>query len=212
MTLSNFINIRDEEFWNTTTHLFGLVLVIIGIPFLFIYDNELTYLSKISLILFSLGLLLVYLSSTLYHYVTETKLKKKFQIFDHISIYYLILGSYAPVCLITLYNSSGPRIFLIVSLFAIIGTVIKIFTNRNFETLSLIIYLLMGWLIIFDIQTLFELITFNAKILLIISGLSYTVGVFFYYFDRIKFFHSVWHIFVIAGSIFHYFFVIFFII
>ena len=129
--MSNFIDKNNEEFWNTITHLFGLVLAIVGIPFLFIYDNELTYLSRLSLILFSLGLLLVYLSSTLYHYITEIKLKRKFQIFDHISIYYLILGSYAPVCLITLYNYSGLRIFLIISLLAVIGTCIKVFSKKK---------------------------------------------------------------------------------
>ncbi len=208
----NFIDTNKEEFWNTITHLFGLILVIIGTPFLFIYDNELTYLSRLSLILFSLGLLLVYLSSTLYHYITEIKLKRKFQIFDHISIYYLILGSYAPVCLITLYNHSGLRIFLIISLLAVIGTCIKIFLKKKIETISLLVYLIMGWLIIFDIQTLFELISFNAKIFLIGSGLSYTIGVFFYYFDRIKFFHSIWHIFVLNGSLLHYIFVLVYII
>lgn len=208
----NFIDTNNEEFWNTITHLFGLILVIIGTPFLFIYDNELTYLSRLSLILFSLGLLLVYLSSTLYHYITEIKLKRKFQIFDHISIYYLILGSYAPVCLITLYNHSGLRIFLIISLLAVIGTCIKIFSKKKIETISLLVYLIMGWLIIFDIQTLFELISFNAKIFLIGSGLSYTIGVFFYYFDRIKFFHSIWHIFVLNGSLLHYIFVLVYII
>lgn len=187
-------------------------MVIIGIPFLFIYDNELTYLSKLSLILFSLGLILVYLSSTLYHYITDIQLKRKFQIFDHISIYYLILGSYAPVCLITLYNSSGFIIFLIISILAVTGTFIKIFSKQKIDNISLLVYLIMGWLIIFDIQTLFELISFNAKILLIASGLSYTIGVFFYYFDRIKFFHSIWHIFVLNGSLLHYIFVLIYII
>jgi hemolysin III len=210
--LSNFLDINNEEFWNTITHLFGLIMVIIGIPFLFIYDNELTYLSKLSLILFSLGLILVYLSSTLYHYITDIQLKRKFQIFDHISIYYLILGSYAPVCLITLYNSSGFIIFLIISLLAVTGTFIKIFSKQKIDNISLLVYLIMGWLIIFDIQTLFELISFNAKILLIASGLSYTIGVFFYYFDRIKFFHSIWHIFVLNGSLLHYIFVLIYII
>lgn len=210
--MSNFLDINNEEFWNTITHLFGLIMVIIGIPFLFIYDNELTYLSKLSLILFSLGLILVYLSSTLYHYITDIQLKRKFQIFDHISIYYLILGSYAPVCLITLYNSSGFIIFLIISLLAVTGTFIKIFSKQKIDNISLLVYLIMGWLIIFDIQTLFELISFNAKILLIASGLSYTIGVFFYYFDRIKFFHSIWHIFVLNGSLLHYIFVLIYII
>ncbi len=148
----------------------------------------------------------------MYHYVSETKLKKKLQIFDHISIYYLILGSYAPVCLITLYNSSGVVIFLIVFLLAIIGTCLKLFFNTKIELMSLTLYLVMGWLIVFDINTLFELITFKAKILLISSGLSYTLGVFFYSFDRIKFFHSVWHIFVMTGSILHYLLILLYII
>lgn len=148
----------------------------------------------------------------MYHYVSETKLKKKLQIFDHISIYYLILGSYAPVCLITLYNSSGVVIFLIVFLLAIIGTCLKLFFNTKIELMSLTLYLIMGWLIVFDINTLFELITFKAKILLISSGLSYTLGVFFYSFDRIKFFHSVWHIFVMTGSILHYLLILLYII
>ena len=148
----------------------------------------------------------------MYHYVSETKLKKKLQIFDHISIYYLILGSYAPVCLITLYNSSGVVIFLIVFLLAIIGTCLKLFFNTKIELMSLTLYLVMGWLIVFDINTLFELITYKAKILLISSGLSYTLGVFFYSFDRIKFFHSVWHIFVMTGSILHYLLILFYII
>ena len=148
----------------------------------------------------------------MYHYVSETKLKKKLQIFDHISIYYLILGSYAPVCLITLYNSSGVVIFLIVFLLAIIGTCLKLFFNTKIELMSLTLYLVMGWLIVFDINTLFELITYKAKILLISSGLSYTLGVFFYSFDRIKFFHSVWHIFVMTGSILHYLLILLYII
>ena len=148
----------------------------------------------------------------MYHYISETKLKKKLQIFDHISIYYLILGSYAPVCLITLYNSSGVVIFLIVFLLAIIGTCLKLFFNTKIELMSLTLYLIMGWLIVFDINTLFELITFKAKILLISSGLSYTLGVFFYSFDRIKFFHSVWHIFVMTGSILHYLLILLYII
>ena len=92
----------------------------------------------------------------------------------------MILGSYAPVCLITLYNSSGVLIFLIVFFLAITGTFLKLFFSIKIELLSLLIYLVMGWLIIIDINTLFELINFKAKILLIASGLSYSLGVVFY--------------------------------
>ena len=208
MNTNNFINIKNEEFWNTITHFIGFILVLIGIPFLFYFDSGITSYSKLSLILFSIGLLLVYFSSTAYHYVNKIKIKKKLQIFDHLSIYYLILGSYAPVCLITLYNSSGVLIFLIVLFFAIIGTFLKLFFSVKIERISLLIYLVMGWLIIVDINTLFELINLNAKILLITSGLSYSFGVVFYYNDNTKFFHSIWHILVLVGSTLHYLFIL----
>ena len=165
-----------------------------------------------SITIFSIGLLLVYFSSTVYHYVNEIKIKKKLQIFDHVSIYYLILGSYAPVCLITLYNSSGVLIFLTVFFLAITGTFLKLFLSVKIELLSLLLYLVMGWLIIIDINTLFELINFKAKILLIASGVSYTLGLVFYYNDNIKFFHSIWHILVLIGSTLHYLFILYHII
>ncbi len=212
MNTNNFINIKNEEFWNTITHLFGFILVLIGIPFLFYFDNGITSYSKLSIILFSVGLLLVYFSSTAYHYVNKIKIKKKLQIFDHVSIYYLILGSYAPVCLITLYNSSGVLIFLTVFFLAITGTFLKLFFSVKTELLSLLLYLVMGWLIIVDINALFELINFKAKILLIASGLSYSLGVVFYYNDNIKFFHPIWHILVLIGSTLHYLFILFHII
>jgi len=209
---NNFINIKNEEFWNTITHFIGFILVLIGIPFLFYFDSGITPYSKLSIILFSVGLLLVYFSSTAYHYVNKIKIKKKLQIFDHVSIYYLILGSYAPVCLITLYNSSGVLIFLIVLFLAITGTFLKLFFSVKNEHISLLIYLVMGWLIIIDINTLFELINLKAKILLIASGVSYSLGVVFYYNDNIKFFHSIWHILVLIGSTLHYLFILFHII
>ena len=124
----------------------------------------------------------------------------------------MILGSYAPVCLITLYNSSGVLIFSIVFFLAITGTFLKLFLSVKIEILSLLLYIFMGWLIIIDINTLFELINFKAKILLIASGVSYSLGVVFYYNDNIKFFHSIWHILVLIGSTLHYLFILFHII
>ena len=203
---------RDEETWNVWTHFSGLILSMIGIPFLFYFDNHNTALSKFSILLFSLGLLFVYSSSSIYHYVQNAKLKKKFQVLDHISIYYLILGSYAPVCLITLYDSSGINIFLAVLVLAFVGTLKKLFFTGKFEFMSLFLYLAMGWFIIFDIHSLFELIDYNAKLLLILGGLSYTFGVLFYAYDKIKYFHSIWHLFVLTGSTLHFFMILFYII
>ena len=105
---------KKEEFLNTLTHFFGLVLTIIGIPFMLYFNNDYTEYSLFSIILFLFGLFCVYLTSTIYHYTTNKKLKSVFQKLDHISIFYLILGSYAPVCLITLLDFSGITIFIIV--------------------------------------------------------------------------------------------------
>ena len=202
----------DEEFWNWTTHFAGIILTIIGIPFLIFFNNDSTTLSTLSIIFFSFGLLLVYCSSTLYHFVAESKLKEKLRIFDHVSIYYLITGSYAPVCLITLYDYSGLTIFFTVLTLSIIGTLFKIFNKNRYEKASLLLYLFLGWLIIFDIQTLFNLIDTNAKNLVILGGIFYTVGVFFYLSDSIKNNHAIWHVFVLLGSMSHYFLILFYII
>ena len=202
----------DEEFWNWTTHFAGIILTIIGIPFLIFFNNDSTTLSTLSIIFFSFGLLLVYCSSTLYHFVAESKLKEKLRIFDHVSIYYLITGSYAPVCLITLYDYSGLSIFFTVITFSIIGTLFKIFNKNRYEKVSLLLYLFLGWLIIFDIQTLFNLIDANAKNLVILGGVFYTFGVFFYLSDSIKNNHAIWHVFVLLGSMSHYFLILFYII
>ena len=185
---------------------------IIGIPFLFYFDTNITLLSTLAVLLFSFGLLFVYSSSSIYHFVINSKLKKRFQVLDHISIYYLILGSYAPVCLITLYDYSGLSIFIAVLTLSVIGTLKKLFYTGKYESISLILYLTMGWLIIFDINSLFNLIDFNAKLLIILGGVSYTFGTIFYAFDKIKYFHSIWHLFVLVGSVSHYFVVLLYII
>ena len=208
----NFIDTNNEEFWNTVTHFTGLILTLIGIPFLFFYNTHISFLSLFSLSLFSLGLVMVYGFSTIYHRVSEINLKRKLKVLDHISVFYLILGSYAPVCLITLYDYSGVFIFSAVLIIAIIGTILKIFYTGRLEILFLLFYLTMGWLILIDIRTLFDIINTKAKVLLIAGGISYTVGVLFYAFDKIKFFHSIWHVFVLAGSVFHYSMILFYII
>jgi hemolysin III len=205
-------NYKNEEFWNVLTHFSGVVMSLIGIPFLFYFDNEITTLSTLSIILFSFGLLAVYSTSTLYHLALNSELKKRFKVLDHISIYYLILGSYAPVCLITLYNYSGIEIFIAVLILSIIGTIKKLFFTGKYEFISLLLYLVMGWLIIFDINSLFRLIDSNAKLLLILGGVSYSFGVIFYAFNNIKYFHSIWHLFVLTGSVLHYFMILFYIV
>ena len=212
MQIISLRDFKNEEFWNFVTHFSGFILSALGIPFLFYFDNEITPLSSLSIVLFSIGLLLVYSSSSIYHFILNPNLKKRFQIFDHISIYYLILGSYAPVCLITLYNYSGINIFIVVLTLTLVGTLKKLFWTGKYQFISLLLYLAMGWLIIFDINSLFKLIDFNAKLLLILGGVSYSCGVIFYVLGEIKYFHSIWHLLVLTGSGFHYFMILFYVI
>ena len=202
---------REEEFWNTITHFIGLLLSIIGISYLIYTNNNLPILSFAGIIFFGFGLISVYLSSTLYHFVSEPALKEKLRIFDHISIYYLIAGSYAPVCLITLLDQSGIYILICVTIIAIFGTFFKLLYIGKFEKLSLFLYLIMGWVIIVDIKSLFENLELNAIILLILSGLSYSLGTVFYSMKK-KYAHTIWHLFVLAGSAFHFFLILLYII
>ena len=202
---------REEEFWNTITHFIGLLLSIIGISYLIYTNSNLPILSFAGIIFFGFGLISVYLSSTLYHFVSEPALKEKLRIFDHISIYYLISGSYAPVCLITLLDQSGVYILICVTIIAIFGTFFKLLYIGKFEKLSLFLYLIMGWVIIVDIKSLFENLELNAIILLILSGLSYSLGTVFYSMKK-KYAHTIWHLFVLAGSAFHFFLILLYII
>ena len=202
---------REEEFWNALTHFIGLLGSIIGICYLLFINNDLPILSLSGVLFFGFGLVSVYLSSTLYHYVSEPVLKEKLRIFDHISIYYLIAGSYAPVCLITLLDKSGIYIFIAVCIIALFGTIFKLFYTGKFEKISLGLYLVMGWLILIDIKTLFEILELNAIILLALSGLSYTLGTIFYSMEK-KYAHTIWHLFVIAGSSFHFFLILYHIV
>lgn len=210
-----FISVKDyknEEFWNSLTHFIGVILTVLGTPLLFYFDNKFTSLSTLSIILFSFGLFSVYSSSSVYHFVINPRLKKRFQILDHISIYYLILGSYAPVCLITLYEYSGINIFIVVLTLSIVGTLKKLFFTGRFKIISLLLYLAMGWLIVVEINLLFELLDSEAELLLIIGGLSYTIGIIFYTLDKIKYFHSIWHLFVLTGSVLHYLMIVLYIV
>ena len=203
---------KEEEFWNTLTHFIGLILSIIGLPILLLYNQNLTDYSLEGILFFEFGMICLYTASTLYHYTTKLELKRRFRIFDHVSIFYLIAGSYAPICLITLYNSSGIKIFVAVLIIALIGTVFKLFFTGKFEKLSLVLYLAMGWLVVLDFNSLFNSLEFSAIALLVLSGLFYSFGIIFYRLEKMKYSHAIWHLFVLGGTTTHYFLVLFFII
>ena len=203
---------KEEEFWNTLTHFVGLIFSLIGLPVLLYSDQGLTELSVLSILFFEFGLICVYSASTLYHYTSNVELKKKFRVFDHVSIFYLIAGSYAPVCLITLYNGAGKTIFITILVIALIGTIFKVFFTGKFDKFFLILYLAMGWLIVFDFNGILNALDFNGIVLLVTSGLFYSFGTLFYRLQKMKYSHAIWHLFVLGGSASHYFLVLFYII
>jgi len=203
---------KEEEFWNTLTHFVGLIFSLIGLPVLLYSDQGLTELSVLSILFFEFGLICVYSASTLYHYTSNVELKKKFRVFDHVSIFYLIAGSYAPVCLITLYNGSGKTIFITILVIALIGTIFKVFFTGKFDRLFLMLYLAMGWLIVLDFNGILNALDYNGIVLLVTSGLFYSLGTLFYSLQKMKYSHAIWHLFVLGGSASHYFLVLFYII
>ena len=203
---------KEEEFWNTLTHFIGLLLSLGGLPVLLYYDQSQTALSSYSILFFGFGLILLYAASTVYHFTSNFKLKEKFRVLDHISVFYLIAGSYAPVCLITLYEGKGVSLFLAIIIITLLGTAFKVFYTGKFEKLSLLIYLAMGWLIILDFNTVLTLIEFKGILLMIVGGLLYSIGTIFYSLQKLKYAHAIWHVFVLGGSTSHYFLVLFYVI
>lgn len=186
--------------------LIGLVVLVA-----FATHND-SAISVISCAIYGTSLLLMYGSSTLYHSITQKNIKELFQIFDHSSIYVLIAGSYTPITLIAMKGWIGYSIFAGVWLTAFFGIYMKFKYPNRFETLSLILYLLMGWTIMLDIADVKELLGGVGFSLLVAGGLSYTFGVYYYINDSKPYYHAYWHLFVLAGTIFHYFMTLFYII
>lgn len=197
--------VRDkQEMLNTISHGLGVVLGIIGLIFLLIKDRNLTYYSTLSIWIFGISLIVLYASSTIYHFFINENLKKKARVFDHMSIFLLIAGTYTPICLITLEKSSGWTIFSIVWSIAALGIFMKIFLTGKVDKLSLLLYLVMGWLLIFDIKNVVHLMNNQALLFLILGGILYTVGTIFYIKDKMPYAHFIWHLFVLGGSVSHY--------
>lgn len=198
---------EKEEFYNWLTHGIGFALSVLGFVLMIVYDTHGSLKSILSIVLYGGSLVLLYFASTIYHLEKKETRKNKLRILDHISIYVLIAGTYSPIVLILLEDSLGWELFWTVWGIVAVGTILKLFFTGRFETISLLLYLIMGWLIVFDFQALYERTDVFGLTLLALGGLFYTVGIIFYVRHRVKYFHVVWHIFVLLGSLFHFLFI-----
>ena len=192
--------LSDEEKLNVFTHFPFIFISLLGNVILL---NSIDELYKfIFHAIYSFSLTFMFIASSIYHLSIGLK-KKRWKKLDHISIYLLIAGSYTPVCFIAISEYLGVYILIVIWSLALLGIILKILFIERYQTLSLVLYLIMGWLIVIDIEIIFKLFSFNQLFLLIIGGLFYTTGVLFYKLDNLKYNHAIWHLFVVLGSLCH---------
>jgi len=207
-----------EEIANAITHgvgaLFSIVALTIMVIFAALYGNV---WQIVSVAIYGGTLVLLYTMSTLYHAITNARAKKVLKIFDHICIYLLIAGTYTPFTLVVLRNEGmiGWTIFILIWLIAIIGIIFSTLFIGKAKILSTLAYILMGWVVVFAMPQLIDVMKTNNAMTgiywLLAGGIAYTVGTIFYIF-KIKYFHSIWHCFVLLGSVFHFISVMFFVL
>ncbi|EPR71904.1 putative membrane protein hemolysin III-like protein [Winogradskyella psychrotolerans RS-3] len=206
------IQTQREEKLNTWTHGFGALLGIVALVLLIIDADNLKPWSLFSVIVYGLSIIILFLASTFYHAVEGEKRKHYFRIVDHVSIYILIAGTYTPVLLILLTRSLGWPLFWTVWGIAAFGVILKLFFTGRFEIFSTLLYLVMGWLIVFDFSNVSEALGPNGILWLFAGGTFYTVGIVFYALQRIPYNHVIWHLFVLAGAICHFFMIYLYVI
>lgn len=199
-----------EELANSISHGVGILLGIVGLAvlvgFAAVYGGA-KHIVGVSV--FGLSMILLYTASTLYHSVTHLKVKDILRTLDHSAIYLLIAGTYTPFCLVNLEGAWGWGIFAAIWTLAIIGIVSRVWLGRKSSKVSVAIYLLMGWFIVIAFKPLLANISSLALIFLIAGGISYTAGVVFYVWRRLPFHHAIWHLFVLGGTVLHFFAVFF---
>lgn len=195
-----------NEVFNAITHGIGTGLSIAGLVLLIIKGAQMhSPIRIVSYSIFGASMILLFLFSTLFHSLIFTKARKVFQVFDHSSIYLLIAGSYTPYSLVTIGGTLGWTMFIIIWVLAISGIVYKSIFLQKRGKADYFLYILMGWLCVIAVKPLYEGLGFNGLLLLVLGGVSYTAGTFFYSKQHLKFMHVIWHLFVLAGAIFIFF-------
>jgi hemolysin III len=202
-----------EEILNSVTHGAGALISIAGLVLLIVFSSiygQATHI--VSCTIYGTTLVLLYTASTLYHGFQKPNIKHVFKILDHSCIYILIAGTYTPFMLVTVRGALGWTIFGIVWGLTILGIVFKAFFVNRFKIVSTIAYILMGWLVILAIKPLFQALPGGGIFWLVSGGLAYTIGTIFYAWKKLPFNHAIWHLFVLAGSVCHFFAIMFYVV
>jgi hemolysin III len=197
---------------NAITHGIGALLAILGTVYMIAASTRGSAWQVVSCSVFCATLVLVYVCSTLYHSLVRTRARHVFHILDHSSIYLLIAGTYTPFCLVTLRGPVGWTLFGVEWALAIAGVIVKSFAVDRFELASALVYLGQGWFIVVAVVPLIHTLGWQGLMWLGAGGLAYTLGIIFFALDRLRYFHALWHLFVLAGSISHYFGILFYVL
>jgi hemolysin III len=195
-----------EEVANSISHGLGLLLALVALPVLVlaaIQVGNVRFLVGVSV--FGGTMVLLYLASTLYHSISHEAAKQLFRIFDHTAIFLLIAGSYTPFSLGVLHGPWGWSLLAIVWTLAIIGITLKIRKRTRHSRMSIVLYVIMGWLAVVAVKPMVMLIPVPGILLILAGGLAYTGGLAFFAAQRIRYNHFIWHLFVIAGTTCHFF-------
>lgn len=212
--LSSQAEYSDREEWiHAISHGLGFVAALVGLVVLLVatYDHGPT-LHLMSVAIFGITLVVLYGSSTIYHGLPESDYKRIFRKLDHIAIYLLIAGTYTPFVVIKMPDAAGWTVLAVVWGLAALGITLELVRNSSTRRTSLGLYLLMGWLAVYALQPLFAILEPMSLALLVLGGLTYTVGVIFYAWHKLPYNHAVWHGFVLGGSTLHFASVIVFVI
>ena len=197
---------KGEEIANSITHGIGALLSIVALVILIIVAGRHDDIwHMVSFSIYGCTLVLLYLSSTLYHSFSNPRIKNIFARFDHISIFLLIAGTYTPILLTSLRGVWGWILFGIIWSIALVGAVIRSIWVYRFRKLMVAIYLLMGWMFILAGNQIYHILPSISLTFLVLGGVAYSVGVIFYLWRTLPYGHGIWHLFVLAGSVLHFF-------
>jgi hemolysin III len=194
-----------EERINIVSHAAGLILSIVGLMLLLGHatlNGNMWHVVSFSI--FGASLIMLYAASTFYHSAKKQESRNRLRIIDHAAIYILIAGTYTPFALVTLNGSTGWVIFGVTWGLAVSGITLKLFFTGKYELLSTMMYVFMGWVIIFAVKPLIQNFSTEGIAWLLAGGIAYTVGAIIYSFKKIKFNHAIFHVFVLIGSISHF--------
>ena len=201
---------KREETMNVLTHWIGVMLVCLGTGYLIMLSVQTGSAAKIvSMFVYGFSMILLYCASTLYHFAENESAKKKLKVLDHASIYLLTAGTYTPFLLINLKGTVGTTLFIVVWSMALFGIIAKVFFFNKFKKISLVVYLVQGWLIVFAIKPLIHSMNTTGLVFIALGGLFYSGGVYFYRRKDKEFYHGIWHIFVLLGTVMHFFAVLY---